>query len=76
MSQDNFLKTLQLLQSSYSTTNNNELKEINEQLSFLSENTEEHINNLLKGLAVDSFNNFEINSDLHKSIAICLKNVK
>ena len=75
MSQDNFLKTLQLLQSSYSTTNNNELKEINEQLSFLSENTEEHINNLLKGLAVDSFNNFEINSDLHKSIAICLKNV-
>ena len=75
MSQDNFLKTLQLLQSSYTTSNNNELQEIQKQLSILSENTEEHINNLLKGLAVDSFNNFEINSDLHKSIAICLKNV-
>ena len=75
MSQDNFLKTLQLLQSSYTTSNNNELQEIQKQLSILSENTEEHINNLLRGLSIDSFNNFEINCDLHKSIAICLKNV-
>ena len=75
MSQDNFLKTLQLLQSTYTTSNNNELQEIQKQLSILSENTEEHINNLLRGLSIDSFNNFEINCDLHKSIAICLKNV-
>ena len=74
MSEDNFLKTLKLLEASFTSTDSNNLQEVQKQLDELSQNKEEYINNLLKALSIDIYNNFKISLNLHKSIAIYLKN--
>ena len=74
MSEDNFLKTLKLLEASFTSTDTNNIQEIQNQLDALSQNKEEYINNLLKALSIDIYNNFNISLNLHKSIAIYLKN--
>ena len=74
MSEDNFLKTLKLLEASFTSTDTNNLQEVQKQLDELSQNKEEYINNLLKALSIDIYNNFKISLNLHKSIAIYLKN--
>ena len=72
--EENLLKTLELLEASFKSTESNKQKEIFEKLKELSQDRQTHINVLLKALSINIYNNFNISLELHKSIAIYLKN--
>ena len=72
--EENLLKTLELLEASFKSTESNKQKEIYEKLKELSQDRQQHINILLKALSINIYNNFNISLELHKSIAIYLKN--
>ena len=63
-----------LLESSYTCRESSKLKEITQLIKELSLNFEEYLNLLFKGLSLISFNNNQISLDLHKCMAINLKN--
>ena len=72
--EENLLKTLELLEASFKSTESNKQKEYYEKLKELSQDRQQHINILLKALSINIYNNFNISLELHKSIAIYLKN--
>ena len=72
---DNFNKTLELLELSLtSKDDNNKQLEISQKLKELSKNKQEHITILIKALSINIYNTFNISLELHESISIYLKN--
>ena len=65
---------LYLLDNSYSCKDNSELKKITNLINKYSENLNNFVDLLFKGLSLNSFNNKQISLDLHKCISINLKN--
>ena len=66
---------LSLLETSYSCKDTNKLQEISQLINELSNNFDNYLELLFKGLSLSSFNNKQITLNLHKSLAINLKNV-
>ena len=67
-------QVLSLLKSSYTCTNSSKLMEVSNLLNNLSKDEITHIDVLLHGLSISSFNNEQIPSQLHESLAVNLKN--
>ena len=65
---------LYLLDKSYSCKNNSELKKISNLINTLSENCDDYLDLLFKGLSLNFFNNKEISLELHQCMSINLKN--
>lgn len=72
--EESFKQLLTLLQGTFTKHNTKELKEISNQLMELSLDYKKHISHLLYALTIKNFRGIEISLDLHKSIAIYLKN--
>ena len=70
-----FEELLSLLESSYSCKDSVKLKEISKSIKKYAEKYENFIEYLLKGLSTTFYNNKPISLELHKSMAINLKNV-
>ena len=66
---------LSLLETSYSCKDTNKLQEISQLINELSNNFDNYLELLFKGLSLNSFNNKQMTLNLHKSLAINLKNV-
>ena len=66
---------LSLLETSYSCKDTNKLQEISQLINELSNNLDNYLELLFKGLSLSSFNNKQMTLNLHKSLAINLKNV-
>lgn len=66
---------LSLLETSYSCKDTNKLQEISQLINELSNNFDNYLELLFKGLSLSSFNNKQMTLNLHKSLAINLKNV-
>ena len=66
---------LTLLETSYSCKDTNKLQEISQLINELSNNFDNYLELLFKGLSLSSFNNKEMTLNLHKSLAINIKNV-
>jgi len=66
---------LSLLETSYSCKDSNKLQEISQLINGLSNNFDNYLELLFKGLSLSSFNNKQMTLNLHKSLAINIKNV-
>ena len=66
---------LSCLEISYSCKDTNKLQEISQLINELSNNFDNYIELLFKGLSLSSFNNKQLTLNLHKSLAINTKNV-
>ena len=66
---------LSLLESSYTCQDSSKLKEITQSIQYFQNDFNNYLNILFKGLSISNINNKEISLDLHKSMAINLKNI-
>ena len=66
---------LSLLESSYSCEDSTKLQEISQSIKEYEKNFDNFLSLLFKGLSLTSFNNKQISLNLHKSMAVNLKNV-
>lgn len=65
---------LSLLENSYTSKDTQSVLEITKSINILKDNCANYLDLLFKGLSLNSFNNKQISLDLHKSLAINLKN--
>lgn len=66
---------LSLLERSYTCKDTAQLKQISKSITAFSKNYYDYLELLFKGLSLTHFNNSQISLDLHKSLAVNLKNI-